>query len=114
MDTASGHAAPRLGATTEVAARAARPRPSGGARVDPRSLSTQAVRLHALGVIASIEGGSAGLLSRHVAERLAEQAGALVSEVVDAGLWIEYDTCFQIRIDALAEDAWGSGTSTDP
>ena len=60
-------------------------------------MSAQALRLHLLGCALSDARGSAGVIGRSEAELLADRTGSLVSEVVDAGLWIETDLAYVIR-----------------
>ena len=66
------------------------------------SISRQAIRLHAYGVIASILAGSHGVIGHAVSEELARASGALVDELVAIGLWVETDLAYVVRAGALA------------
>lgn len=61
-------------------------------------LSRQALRLYGMGLAASRRDGWSGLIGRTVALRLAIECGALVDELVDAGVWIENDLSYAIRV----------------
>jgi hypothetical protein len=78
-------------------------RPTGRSASPPHAeddtppVSRQARRLHALGLLATVRADSGGLLGRREAEQLAAQSGAVIAELVVAGLWKEYGPSYGIR-----------------
>jgi hypothetical protein len=68
-------------------------------------LSAQAIALHVQALMAAVVIRSEGYLASTEAERIACDCGALVDELVEAGLWLRRDIGYRVLAGSLGRYA---------